>query len=37
MIKLKKLLLKNYYGYKNLKLDFVDREGGVKRWAIANG
>jgi len=34
MIKLKKLLLQNYCGYKDLKLDFADKQGDIKRWAI---
>ena len=36
MIKLKKIKLQNYCGYKNFELDLSD-EGGVKRWAMFYG
>lgn len=36
MIKLKKMILKNYRGYKNFELDLASEEG-VKRWSIFCG
>lgn len=37
MIKLKKIKLKNYCGYRDFELDFTDSDGNIKTWAMFFG